>query len=849
MNESTCPTAFELRQMLDGEISDQRLEELGVHLDQCAACTRLLQEIPDGNVCNVIRRCELFDGNDVLVQQAILKAQSIFIRRGDGAEHDTTRNSLDETLSAEQPTQSFSFLAPPELPDEIGRLGKYRILGVLGQGGMGLVFRAHDPTLAREVALKVLWMARPLSTAIKQRFAREAKALASIDHENVVPVHSVEEDRGVPFLTMKLLSGQPLSDLLAQRVKLSPAEVVRIARQVTAALFAAHARGVIHRDIKPSNIWIEESGKVRLIDFGLALTNDLELTGTGDVLGTPKYMSPEQANGQPVSEQSDLFSLGSVLYHCLGGGAPFEADSVVAMLRKIADGNYRDLSDVDSKLDRQLTGIVRRLLKVDRAERFATANELDLELASIESKRRQAALQSEAPQSEVALPSSSRSGGNRWSWRLVALAALLPLGFIAVAAVVISLKFRDGSRVVLTIDGSPESTNIDVRDDSFSIADPNDGKPIQVSVDHDRHQLRFEKEGFASVGTEYDLSTPDGRAIHIRFESEQVVAPPRLTPKGASRSQREIAAWVLRVGGKLTVDSQAVPDIADLPDEFSEINSLVLTDLDLSDEDLMILGEIDTPTSVFLQGLPIRGECIKAIAGIKELTALQIYSCKNFEPANLRYLEGHPTLLNFTGEGTSLEDEFARVAATLPNLQYLNLSQGATGESLRLISGCQGIRGLSTWATLGIRPFDFKDIVPLPNLTRLQINFEQFGRQTVEAINQCPKLNSLSITDYDGQGELNMELVGQLQHIESLEVAGTDLTLADLKPLGKMPKLRTLFLARTRLLATQLPDLATLSNLRSLDLQETGLSTEHLAELAKLLPECKIQSQDWTSDQ
>ncbi|MEZ6100766.1 MAG: protein kinase [Pirellulaceae bacterium] len=852
MNESTCPTAYEFQQMLDGEISDQRLEELGAHLEQCATCNQLLRKIPDDNVRRAFRNYHAIDGSDILIQQAILKAQSIFKARSEGAEQDTVRSALDETLSAEQPTQQFTFLAVPQLPDEIGRLGKYRILGVLGQGGMGLVFRANDPTLARDVALKVLWMAKPISTAVKQRFAREAKALASIDHDNVVPVHSVEEDRGVPFLTMKLLSGQTLSDLLADQGKLCPRETVQIARQVAAALSAAHAKGVIHRDIKPSNIWIEESGKVRLIDFGLALTNDLELTNTGDVLGTPKYMSPEQANGQPVSESSDLFSLGCVMYHCLSGAAPFEADSVVAVLRKIADGDYRELTEVDPGLDGQLVIVVQKLLQVDSAQRFATAEELDTELASIETRLSQPVQPPAPARAKVALPSGSRNGGSRWTWKSLALAALLPLGFIAVAAVVISLKFRDDSTVVLTIDGGLETTKLDMGEDRLTITDPNDGKPIEVSVDHARHQLRFEKEGFAAVGTEYDLSTPDGRRIGIRFEAEQL-GTSSVGPAGKV-SQREIAEWVLRVGGRLFLADTEVTDSSQITESMPPISAVYLVSLELSDREVSILSGINSPVALFLQNIPITGECMQDISRLN-LRILQLYACMNFDPSQLKYLEGHPTLSNLGAEGTDLGDELARVAATLPNLQNLSLANEATSESLRLIGGCKNIVELSTWPTLGIRPFDFKDIVQLPNLKRLYLNYEQFGRQTVEAINRCPLLTSLDIADYDGQGELNIELVGQLQKIEALSITGTDLSYADLKVLGKIPQLRSLVLRYTQLSPEQLPDLATLSNLRSLDLLHVGnssgdlLSDEQLAELAKLMPKCKIQSQDWSSEQ
>jgi formylglycine-generating enzyme required for sulfatase activity len=190
------------------------------------------------------------------------------------------------------------FLAPPERPDEIGRLGPYRILAVLAHGGMGVVFRAHDPVLDRPVALKAMLPGEAAVLTARERFLREARAAAALKHPHVVTIHQVGEDRGAPFLAMEFLEGEPLDDRIRREGRLPLAEVLRIGRETALGLAAAHARGLVHRDVKPANLWLEgATGQVKVLDFGLAWApaDQTHLTQVGMIVGTPAYMAPEQA--------------------------------------------------------------------------------------------------------------------------------------------------------------------------------------------------------------------------------------------------------------------------------------------------------------------------------------------------------------------------------------------------------------------------------------------------------------------------------------------------------------------------------------------------------------------------
>jgi len=242
---------------------------------------------------------------------------------------------------------------------------------------MGVVFLAEDPHLKRLVALKVMRPSLAASADFHRRFLREAQLAAAIEHEHIVPVYQTGEDRGVPFLAMKLLRGETLEDRL-RRVggRLPLSEVLRIGREIAEGLAAAHAQGLIHRDIKPANVWLEEGrGRVKIVDFGLArgTGNDAHFTQAGAVIGTPAYMAPEQANGEEVDARCDLFSLGAVLYRTGTSTLPFGGKDTLSVLSALATQTPAPPHRLVPSLPRTFSGLVMRLLAKDPADRPQSA--------------------------------------------------------------------------------------------------------------------------------------------------------------------------------------------------------------------------------------------------------------------------------------------------------------------------------------------------------------------------------------------------------------------------------------------------------------------------------------------
>jgi tRNA A-37 threonylcarbamoyl transferase component Bud32 len=281
----------------------------------------------------------------------------------------------------------LAFLAPAQQPDEIGRLGPYRVLKVLGTGGMGMVFQAEDSHLRRHVALKVMRPEMAATASSRQRFLREARAVAAIEHESIVPIYQAGEDGGVLFLAMQLLKGESLDERLRREGKLAPAEILQLGQEIAHGLAAAHEQGLVHRDIKPSNIWLHERpgrlGKgsrfqAKVLDFGLVRSEAAEgqLTHLGDVLGTPAYMSPEQAEGKPVDARSDLFSFGCVLYYMATGEPPFRGNNLPALLRAVTDQHPPPPNQLRPEVPTGLSDLIMRLLNKDREKRPASAREV-----------------------------------------------------------------------------------------------------------------------------------------------------------------------------------------------------------------------------------------------------------------------------------------------------------------------------------------------------------------------------------------------------------------------------------------------------------------------------------------
>ncbi len=394
-----CPPADDYATMLRGLLDEERSSALEAHLDDCEACRSVL----DGLAVDPRLRAALRAGPPPSTDPPPAADGDSLVARIQDMAHQVSRVSFDPGLSAAGLGEGGSLAAGPA-PD---RVGGYRVVRLLGAGGMGMVYLAEDEALCRDVAVKLLRPRLAVHPRAREGFLREARAMASLKHDNVVTVFQVGESPGpagvaVPFLAMELLEGECLADWLRREGPLPPSWAIRLARQAAEGLAAAHARGVVHRDVKPGNLWLEAPpgwadlpedrrpalplvARLKVLDFGLAQPAGGDDGDAGTIRrhsGTPAYMAPEQAAGQAVDARADLFSLGVVLHELVAGRLPRPAPvgSVETPPRSAPTPPTPGLSPA-------LAALSRRLMAVDPADRPASAAQVARELTELPEAR------------------------------------------------------------------------------------------------------------------------------------------------------------------------------------------------------------------------------------------------------------------------------------------------------------------------------------------------------------------------------------------------------------------------------------------------------------------------------
>ncbi|MGB6026379.1 MAG: tetratricopeptide repeat protein, partial [Candidatus Sulfotelmatobacter sp.] len=329
--------------------------------------------------------------------------------------------------------------------------GRYEILQMLGEGGMGAVYKARDRELDRFVALKLIRPELAANPSILARFKQELLLSREVTHRNVIRIYDLGDADGVKFITMEFVEGQDLRSLIREKKKFPPEEAVALMQQVCRALEAAHTLGIIHRDLKPQNIMRDQTGRILVMDFGLArMVEGDGMTQTGALVGTMEYMSPEQALGKDLDQRSDLYSMGLILYELLTGKMPFKAESAVASLIKRNQEQATPVSDHDQTIPRALSNIVAKCLERDPALRYQTAGEFLQDLEVWQGKSAAATLR---------FPTSEKPWGQTIPWHWIggtaAVLAVAIIGFLLRAEL-----FAPGKKATATATGPSVSLAI-----------------------------------------------------------------------------------------------------------------------------------------------------------------------------------------------------------------------------------------------------------------------------------------------------------------------------------------------------------------------------------------------------
>jgi hypothetical protein len=387
---------------------------------------------------------------------------------------------------------------------------------------MGVVVKGHDTRLNRVVAIKVLAPELATHATARKRFLREAQAAAAVVHDNVVTIHAVEEVH-LPYLVMEFVAGPSLQQRIDRQGPLALDEILRIGTQIAAGLAAAHAQGLIHRDIKPANILLENGiARVRITDFGLArAVDDATMTRSGEVTGTPQYMSPEQAQGFAVDARSDLFSLGCVLYAMCTGRSPFRAETTMATLRRVCDDAPRPIREVNPDIPHWLQEIIDRLLAKRPEERFQEA----IEVAELLGERL-AAVQDPARAPLRRTPPPGRAARRGRAWAIAACVLMSAIAGVGLSEATGVTHMADFVATVLRIRTPQGTLVLEIDDPGVNVAVEGNGERVTVSgagietveLRPGLYQLRATKDGKAVREELVSIDRGDKQVVKISLE-------------------------------------------------------------------------------------------------------------------------------------------------------------------------------------------------------------------------------------------------------------------------------------------------------------------------------------------
>jgi serine/threonine protein kinase/Leucine-rich repeat (LRR) protein len=689
----------------------------------------------------------------------------------------------------------YPFLKTARPEEEIGRLGPYRLFEVVGSGGMGVVFRGEDVALRRPVAVKVLRAELAAEPAFRERFLREARSAAALDHEHVVSVYHVGEDGGIPFLGMQWLRGVSLEELLRHTWPLGVPVVLRLGRQVALGLAAAHGQGLLHRDIKPANLWIEHfsvvpalpassdvasAGRVKILDFGLAraLGEDSALTHVGTTVGTPAYMAPEQAAGGPVDARCDLFALGVVLYRMCSGRLPFPARSTAAANRAATEPPL-PLRDLNPAVPAELDDLVMQLLARDPAGRPASAAEVAARLRTLEGRESLpatvAALPATVPSQPAAvasplppLPGSPRR--RRSAVLAMALAVLLWVGYLLGGSLF--------TRAFLSRQGHKEAAEV---------------------------ARQTPPAGATAVPATFD-------------------------------ADRAAALWVLESGGKVKVQAgdqqREVVNIRSLPGGAFRVVLVDMTGTAADDAGLAHLEPLEELHYLRLTRTPVGDAGLAHLAGLKSLQNLLVDQTKVTD-AGLASISGLTDLTNVDICYTAVTDAGLAHLAPLKNLVHLHLCGTRVSDAgLQHLQPMTGLRVLSLYSTR-VTDAGLPLLRPLTELEALYLDGLPVTDAGLVHLDVLKKLRTLNLggTQVTDVGLAHLQ---EMTELEELDLRNTRVTDVGVRRLGGLKNLFAVNLGCPCVTDAGLEFIGTLTKLRYLRLDGSHVTDAGLAHLEKL---------------
>jgi Leucine-rich repeat (LRR) protein/tRNA A-37 threonylcarbamoyl transferase component Bud32 len=790
---SLCPSAHDLEQFLAGRLAVAQSEELAAHFLDCPHCLETAHNLlKAGDTLSDSLRGQSGAGlpNNSQLRELIQRLKAL-----PPASEQTQAEVVRPPDAHEATLESCTFLAPAEGPGEIGRLGTYRLLKVLGQGGMGIVFEAEDARLKRRVALKVMRPSVAVNPAARQRFLREAQSAASLTHDHIIAIYQVDEINNAPFLAMPILQGEALDDRLKREQRLPVAEVLRIGRETAEGLAAAHEHGLIHRDIKPGNLWLEgPRGRVKLLDFGLArvAAADVQITQSGAIVGTPAYMAPEQARGERVDGRCDLFSLGCVLYRAATGELPFRGRDTMSMLLALATDQPPPPRQINPDIPKPLADLILQLLAKDPKDRPASARMVAERLEAMERE-------------PVGAAKAAAPPGRRW---LIAgaVAAVFLGGLIALTIVIVRDKHgKEMARVTV-----PDGGSVEVKDDGVP-------KPDAAVKEASPADERRAAEWVRSKG---------GSIAILAGDQMLEIAPGAALPAGE---------W--RLEGIHLNEHLNDADLVRL-EGLTRLRWLRLRNIDVTSAGLAHLEGLTNLDTLDLEGTSVTDDGLKHLRRMSRLKHLFLND-RRITDAGLEYFKQLTSLERLALHGMQITAAGLAHLGELVNLTELYLGESSIGDAHLEQLGRLPKLTLLGLANTRVSDAGLEQLKRLTNLKQLDLHgtpITDTGLAHLQPLKQLERLN-LGGTKVSDAGPKFLQPL----NLNQLDLRETAVGDPGLKHLRTLKNLSLLYMGGTRVSDAGLADLAALNwEGGQLELIDTRISAKGIASLRAALPKVQL---------
>jgi serine/threonine protein kinase/Leucine-rich repeat (LRR) protein len=662
--------------------------------DPLAAALASLEEQPTGEAQSTLRR--LHAELNTLAEQ---------LRQPAPADPHQGESACDQAVDAivklplkEQGRSAASedatdpiFLDPGAGPGELGRLDGYKVLRVLGRGGMGMVLEAIDIRLERRVAIKVI-LPRESSPSLRERFLREAKAVARLRSDHIVTIHQVGEHRGFPYMVMEYLEGRTLEQFLESGQRLTIAQILKVATDIALGLSAAHRCGLIHRDIKPANLWIDRphGGRIKILDFGLArdVQTDSRLTQGQFIVGTPLYMAPEQAHGSnKLDGRVDLFSLGVVLYRLCTGRLPFTGETAMAVLLASQTEQPPSPKALRADVPEELSQLIMELLAKKPEERPASAQEVLNRLKKIRARL------PNSPRAVTQPPKSQPRADEEeeiaelqrgWRWRLPILISTILVGLLATFLVMRQFILRITDR---------------------------EGKSREIVL---------------NPGDKLELLPTTIPATSARSLPSQAAAPVVPLPM---TGDVKAAAYVLWVGGQLTIEANGKRwelrpgwEVPTFPFQIVAVN--LRNNDKITDEGLKTFASCSALEELRLGFTKITDEGLEAFKNCKKLKVLELDAVRTITDRGLAHFKDCHELTHLNLAGTHVTD-----------------------AGLEHFSHCKQLESLRLYGARSVTDAGLKHFHHCRQLTELSLSHTQVTDAGLEALSQCEELRLIWLHD------------------------------------------------------------------------------------------------------